>query len=116
MADMRVVKGKVVGNAVMVEETLPEGAEVEVRVEDGFVPDEETAKELARALKEAAAGDFVSEGDFWKQVRARDVRTPGVRRVFLETEHVLYDRVNGEAGFVEVLRVWHMSRGQPPKL
>lgn len=68
---MRVVKGKVVGNTVLVEEALPEGAEVEVRVDDGFVPDEETAKELAAALKEAEAGDFVSEADFWKQMKAR---------------------------------------------
>ena len=71
MTAMRVVKGKVVGNTVLVEEALPEGAEVEVRVDDGFVPDEATAKELALALKEADAGDFVSEADFWKQMKAR---------------------------------------------
>ena len=71
MLSMRVVKGKVVGNTVLVEEVLPEGAEVEVRVEEGFVPDEETAKELAMALKEADAGDFISEADFWKQMKAR---------------------------------------------
>ena len=33
--------------------------------------DEETAKELAIALKEADAADFVSETDFWKQMKAR---------------------------------------------
>lgn len=130
MLGLRVVKGKVVGNTVLVEEALPEGAEVEVRVEESFVPDEETAKELAMALKEADAGDFVSEADFWKQmkarrqkwrfgymgVEARDARTPGIRRVLLRTEHVLYYRVNAKAGFIEVLRAWHMSRGQTPKL
>lgn len=58
MAGMRVVKGKVVGNTVVVDEKLPEGADVEVCVEDGFMPDEETARELAQALKEADAGDF----------------------------------------------------------
>lgn len=71
MIAMRVVKGKVVGNTVQVDEPLPEGADVEVRVDDGFVPDEATAKELAQSLKEANAGDFVSEADFWKHVRAR---------------------------------------------
>ncbi len=71
MMNMRVVKGKVVGNTVLVEEVLPEGAEVEVRVDDGFVPDEETAKELVAALKEAEAGDFISETDFWKRMKAR---------------------------------------------
>lgn len=35
-----------------------------VRVEEGFVPDDE-AKELAMALKEADAGDFIrGEADF----------------------------------------------------
>ena len=71
MTGMRVVKGKVVGNTVLVEEALPEGAEVEVRVDDSFVPDEATAKELVLALKEADVGDFISEADFWKQMKAR---------------------------------------------
>ena len=71
MAGMRVVKGRVVGNTVVVDEKLPEGADAEVRVEDGFMPDEETAKELAHALKEADAGDFISEAEFWKQAKER---------------------------------------------
>lgn len=77
MLGMRVVKGKVVGNTVLVDEVLPQGAEVEVRLDDGFVPDEETAKGLATALKEAEAGDFISEADFWKQSceRARCIRS-----------------------------------------
>ena len=45
-----------------------------------------------------------------------DTRTPGVRVAYLETKHVLYYRVNEKAGFVEVLRVWHTSRGRKPKL
>lgn len=45
-----------------------------------------------------------------------DTRTPGVRVAYLETKHVLYYRVNEKAGFVEVLRVWHTSRGTRPKL
>lgn len=45
-----------------------------------------------------------------------DARTPGVRVAYLETKHVLYYRVNVKAGVVEVLRVWHTSRGHRPKL
>jgi plasmid stabilization system protein ParE len=41
---------------------------------------------------------------------------PGTRRVFLRTKHVFYYRVNEKAGVVEVMRVWHMSRGKTPKL
>lgn len=41
---------------------------------------------------------------------------PGTRRVLLRTKHVLYYRVNEKDGFVEVLRVWHTSRGRQPKL
>jgi hypothetical protein len=71
MASMRVVKGRVLGQTVLVDEKLPEGVDVEVRVEDGFMPDEETAKELAQALKEADGGDFIGEAEFWKQVKVR---------------------------------------------
>jgi hypothetical protein len=35
------------------------------------LPDQETAKELAQALKEATAGDFIGKAEFWKQVKAR---------------------------------------------
>lgn len=65
--------------------------------------------ELRRVLVLLKANPFMG-------VEARDVRTPGVRRVFLRTEHVLYYRVNAKAGFIEILRAWHMSRGQVPKL
>ncbi len=45
-----------------------------------------------------------------------DTRMPGVRVAYLETSHILYYRVNEKDGFVEVLRVWHTSRGRRPKL
>lgn len=38
--------------------------------ENGFVPDAETVTELARALKEADAGDLLSEAEFWRQAKA----------------------------------------------
>lgn len=65
--------------------------------------------EVRRMLRLLRATPFLG-------AEARDVRTPGVRRVFLRTEHVLYYRVNEKAGFVEVLRVWHTSRGHAPRL
>jgi plasmid stabilization system protein ParE len=64
--------------------------------------------ELRRMLKLLKSTPYMG-------VEARDVRTPGVRRVFLSTEHILYYRVNEKAGCVEVLRVWHMSRGRAPR-
>ncbi len=45
-----------------------------------------------------------------------DARTPGVRVAYLETKHVLYYRVKEKEDCVEVLRVWHTSRGRKPKL
>lgn len=45
-----------------------------------------------------------------------DSRTPGVRVAYLETKHVLYSRVNEELGTIEVLRVWHTSRGHRPRV
>ena len=65
--------------------------------------------ELRRVLTLLKAHPFMG-------VEARDARTPGVRRVLLRTEHVLYYRVNTKAGFIDILRAWHMSRGQAPKL
>lgn len=41
---------------------------------------------------------------------------PGTRRVLLRTRHVLFYRVNERDGFIDVLRVWHTSRGDRPKL
>lgn len=45
-----------------------------------------------------------------------DTRTPGVRVVYMETKHILYYRVKEAIDFVEVLRVWHTSRRNRPKL
>jgi len=55
------VRGKVVGNTVVLEEPLPEGAEVEVRTtdsqdEDDFVLTEEMHRELDEAEEELARG------------------------------------------------------------
>ena len=36
-----------------------------------LVVDDETAAELAQALKEADAGDFVSEEEVWASIEAR---------------------------------------------
>ena len=75
MTDMRVVKGKVVGNTVVLEEVLPEGSDVDVVLR--ALPsanselDEETAQELMLALKEADAGDFVSEEEVLAQIEAQ---------------------------------------------
>lgn len=48
-------------------------------------------------------------------VRVLNAR-PGTRRLLLRTQHLLYYRVDEKAGFVEVLRFWHASRGRTPKL
>lgn len=78
MTDMRVVKGKVVGNTVVLEEVLPEGSDVDVVLRtvpsansEGVELDEETAQELMLALKEADAGDFVSEEEVLAQIEAQ---------------------------------------------
>lgn len=70
---MRVMSGVVVQGKVEVKEALPEGAAVEVYVEDGdgFALDEASTLELVAALAEAEKREFVTEEDFWKQVRAR---------------------------------------------
>jgi DNA-directed RNA polymerase specialized sigma24 family protein len=61
MFDMR-VRGKVVGNVVVLEEALPEGVEVEVVTTDeaGVYVDDTTAQELALAMKEADTEEGVS--------------------------------------------------------
>ncbi|MDP1922640.1 MAG: type II toxin-antitoxin system RelE/ParE family toxin [Myxococcales bacterium] len=43
-------------------------------------------------------------------------RLPGVRVIYLSTKHIIYYRVDERAGVVEVLRIWHTSRGHRPKL
>ena len=54
MTGMR-VRGKVVGNVVVLEESMPEGTEVEVVTADegGIYVDDATEEELAQAMKEA---------------------------------------------------------------
>ena len=44
-------------------------------------------------------------------------RITGLRRVLLgRTQHYLYYVVAEEASVVEVLSLWHTSRGKPPRL
>ncbi len=48
-------------------------------------------------------------------VPVTNARTPGVKRLHLARIHYfLYYRVRGEE--VQVLRIWHTSRGTDPKL
>jgi hypothetical protein len=56
------VRGKVVGNVVVLEESMPEGTEVEVVTADegGVYVDEATEEELAQAMKEADTEEGVS--------------------------------------------------------
>lgn len=77
MTAMRVT-ATVVGNTLVVDSSveLPEGTRVEVELHvveggEGVVVDDETAAELALALKEADAGDFVSEEEVWASIEAR---------------------------------------------
>lgn len=58
------------GNTVVLEEVLPEGVAVDVVVHDSTV-DEETVAELQQALREADAGEFVSEEEVWAAIEAR---------------------------------------------
>ena len=61
MTGMR-VRGKVVGNVVVLEEPMPEGTEVEVVTADeaGVYVDEATEQELAQAMTEADTEEGVS--------------------------------------------------------
>ncbi len=44
-------------------------------------------------------------------------RIPGLRRILLgESQHYLYYSVSPEEDAVEVLALWHTSRGKEPKL
>lgn len=47
-----------------------EGRRRGARAENGFVPDAETVTQLARAPKEADAGDLLIEAEFWRQAKA----------------------------------------------
>jgi len=61
MLPMR-VRGKVVGNVVVLEESMPDGTEVEVLTADerGVYVDATTEQELAEAMKEADVEEGVS--------------------------------------------------------
>lgn len=62
MQGMRVVKGKVVGNTVVMDEPLPEGTAVDVVVHDSPEDDEfPLTDELREALREAS--DAVRRGE-----------------------------------------------------
>lgn len=66
MLSMRVARGKVVGNTVVLDEPLPEGQSFEgspVTVyleEDGWVLDESRTQELLEAVAECERGEVVS--------------------------------------------------------
>ncbi len=48
---------------------------------------------------------------------ALDVAMAGVRRVSLHrTRYLLYYRLRPEQNVIEILRLWHASRGAAPKL
>ncbi len=61
MKAMRVVKGKVVGNMVVMEEALPEGSAVDVVLreagDDDFVLTEDMERELLEASESARRGE-----------------------------------------------------------
>lgn len=70
---MRVVKGRVVGNTVVVEEELPEGLEVEVRLkepgDDEYVLSDEMEADLAEAMEEASRGEGDSAEEYFARLR-----------------------------------------------
>ena len=73
------VKVHVVGNTLVLDEDVqlpPEGVRLEAELKlvdgaDAWDMDEETAQDLMAALKEADAGDFVSEEEVWADINAR---------------------------------------------
>jgi len=49
--------------------------------------------------------------------RARNVKLPGVRRIFIERLHYhLYYRVFGFPEYIEIVAVWGSRRGTPPPI
>ena len=67
-------------------------------------------KELKRAFALMKAQPELGPADL-------DVAMAGVRRLFLrDTRYFVYYRLRPEQGFIEVLRLWHASRGGAPKL
>ena len=75
MQGMRVVKGKVVGNTIVLEEPVPEGSVVDVvlhEAQDGddFVMTEEMWLELREASESAKRGELVDMADVLAQAAA----------------------------------------------
>ena len=75
MTDMRVVKGRVVGNTVVLEEPVPEGSAVDVvlhEAQDGddFEMTEEMWRELREASASAKRGEVVDMADVLAQAAA----------------------------------------------
>ena len=75
MTAMRVVKGKVVGNTIVLEESVPEGSAVDVvlhEAEDGddFVMTEEMWRELREASESAKGGEVVDMADVLAEAAA----------------------------------------------
>lgn len=72
MTGMRVVKGRVVGNTVVLEEALPQGIEVEVLAaeasDDVFILTEEMRAELREAAASADRGELVDMDEVLAQV------------------------------------------------
>ncbi len=69
---MKVIRGKVVGNTVVLEESLPEGLEVEVLVGDAGEAalhlTDEMEKDLADALEEARRGEGTSAQEYFARL------------------------------------------------
>jgi plasmid stabilization system protein ParE len=49
--------------------------------------------------------------------RARNLKLPGVRRIFIERIHYhVYYRVTGSPEYIEIVAVWGSRRGTPPPI
>jgi|CXWL01.1.fsa_nt_gi predicted transcriptional regulator len=70
---MRVARGKVIGNTVVLEEALPEGSDVTVMVDEaaGVYVDKETEAELAEAIAEADRGELVDAAEVFAALPPR---------------------------------------------
>ena len=67
-------------------------------------------EELTRAFRLIASQPAIG-------ARAQNIRLPGVRRIHLARIHYhLYYRVSGSPPVVEVLALWHTSRGSAPPM
>ncbi len=75
MTGMRVLKGRVVGNTVVIEEELPPGSAVDVVVheegeEEDFVLTEEMRQELREASESARRGECVDMDEVLAELEA----------------------------------------------